>query len=135
MTNEFTAFCETLTKEIKEAYEVGVSLEHAEKLAAKFLHAQLIVGEQLRTVDLDARMKKSGVKAIKAAVYLEAATKTEKKPSDVMLDAIVNTNELVMGEQKLLDTAEVNKAALENHLNVFRESHIFFRGVAKAKFE
>lgn len=136
MTNEqFTQTIQQLTDEIKAAYESSVTIEEAEKLAGKFLHAQLLVAEKLHQADLDARMRKSGVKALKAAVYLEAATKTEKKPSDVMLMALVDSDKLVLDEQGSFDKAEVDKNALENYLSVFREAHIFFRGVAKGRFE
>jgi hypothetical protein len=80
-------------------------------------------------------MRKSGVKAIRAAVYLEGATKGEKKPSDVLLEAVVNTDKIVQDEQNALDAAEVRRNGLENYLSVFREAHIFFRGVAKGRFE
>lgn len=124
-----------LTDKIKNTYEEGVTLEQAEKLAGEFLHAMLIVSEELRNADLDSRMKKTGVKAIKSAVYMEAATKTDKKPSDTFLDAVVNMDKLVMDEQKCFDEAEVEKDALQNHLNIFREAHLHFRTIAKGRFE
>lgn len=124
-----------LTNDIKRAYEEGVDMPEAEKLAVKFLHAQLELSHELRVADLDARMKRTGVKAIKAAVYMEAATAGEKKPSDVMLDAKVNLDPLVQKEQDAFDTAEVDRDALQNYFNIFKEAHIFFRGVAKGRFE
>lgn len=124
-----------LENDIKAAYEQGVTMEQAERLAAKFLAAQVAIGEELRTADLNARMRKSGVKAVKAAVYLEAATKGDKKPSDVMLGAIVDSDKLVNDEQAGLDEAEVNRNALDNYLSVCREAHIYFRSIAKGRFE
>lgn len=131
----FKQLCEELTKDIQDAYEQGVTLEQAERLAAKFLGAQITVGEELRKCDLDARLKKSGLKAAKAAVYLDEATKDVKKPSDVMLGALVDSNELVLGEQKRLDEAEVLRDELQNYLNVFRDGHIYYRSLAKGRFE
>lgn len=136
MNNErFDKLCLELKEEIKKVYGFGVTLEEAEKLAAKFLHAQFEVSEQLKSANLNSRMRKSGIKSIRAAVYLEAATKTEKKPSDTYLDALVNSDKLVSGEQEALDTSEVLHQSLQNYFDIFKEGHIFFRGVAKGRFE
>lgn len=123
-----------LEAKIQNSYTEGNTLEEAEKLAAEFLHAQMKVSDELKNLDLDARMRKSGVKAIRAAIYMDAATKDPKKPSDVMLDAIVNMNDLVQGEQNELDKAEVERSALERYYDIFGNAHIFFRGVAKGNF-
>ena len=125
---------ETLESKIQNAYTEGTTLEQAERLAAEFLHAQMTVASMLQKTDLDARMRKSGVKAVKAAIYMEAATKTEKKPSDVMLQAIVDMDKVVQTEQDGLDTAEVERASLERYYDIFVNAHIFFRGVAKGNF-
>lgn len=124
-----------LAKDIQDAYEQGVTLEQAERLAAKFLGAQIEVAEKLKNMDLDARMRKAGTKAAKAAVYLDEATKTEKKPSDVFLQALVDSNELVLGEQKRLDEAEVSRDELQNYFNIFKDAHIYFRGIGRGKYE
>lgn len=133
--SNFQKFCEELTKDIQNAYESSPTLEESERLAAKFLNAQIQVGSELSKADLDSRIRKSGVKAIKAAVYMENATKTDKKPSDVMLQAMVDMDQLVIAEQQAFDTAEVYKNELENFLNVFRDAHIYFRTIAKGRFE
>lgn len=134
MTTEFTQLCDTLTDDIKNSYEQGVTMEEAEKLAGKFLHAQLMVAEQLRVADLDSRMKKSGLKAVKAAVYMQEATKTDKKPSDSFLQAKVDMDEIVTGEQKVFDEAEVLRDSLSNYMNIFKDAHIHFRSIAKGAF-
>lgn len=110
-------------------------MEAAEKLAGKFLIAQIRTSEELKKADLDARMKKTGVKAIKAAVYMEGATKGERKPSDTLLEATVNLDKMVQEEQGRLDEAEVARDELEHYYNVFREAHIHFRSVAKGSFQ
>ncbi len=127
-------FYSELEKEIIDSYESGTTLESAEKLAAKFLHAQLQVSSDLQSADLDARMRKSGCKAIKSAVRTAAISKQEKKPTEGQLEDVVNMDEMVMSEQKSLDEAEVLKASLERYYDIFREAHIFFRGVAKGRF-
>ncbi len=130
-TAEFFVECE---ENIKEAYEHGVAPPHAIKMAARFLHAQIKAGEVFKDADLDARMKKAGLKAIKASVYLGEAGKSEKKPSDVMLSALVDQHEKVRAAQKDLDTAEVYRDEIQNYLNVFREGHIYFRKIGGDTF-
>lgn len=130
----FKACCSRLESKIIEAYSGGVTLDQAEKLAGEFLYAQLRVSTELTNVDLDSRMRKSGVKAVKAAIYLENATKSDKKPSDVMLAAMVDSHEVVQSEQDSLDKAEVSKAELERLYDIFGNSHIYFRGIAKSNF-
>lgn len=135
MNKEFWTFCEGLEQNIKDSYENGVTMEEAEKLAGKFLSAQLMITRVLEDTDLDSRMKKSGLKAIKAAVYLEEAAKGDKKPTEAMLAAKVEIHELVQGEQKALDEAEVKRDKLNSYMSVFKEAHIFFRGISKGRYE
>lgn len=123
-----------LTSEIQSAYEQGVTLEHAERLASKFLHAQLSLSEALKAADLDARMKKSGNKAVRAGAYLEEATKGDKKPSDTFIEAHVNTKEAVIEQQLALDEAEVALDELKRYYDIFHEAHVHFRGIAKGRF-
>jgi hypothetical protein len=123
-----------LEAKIQDSYESGTTVDQAEKLAAEFLHAQLKVSDQLKVLDLDARMRKSGVKSIKAALYLDAVQKNDKKPTEAMLSALIDSNELTVGEQSRLDEAEAEKAHLERYYDIFTNAHIFFRGVAKGNF-
>lgn len=125
---------EELTNDIKSAYEEGVTLEQAERLAAKFLFAQLSISDDLKSVSLDSRMKKSGLKAVRAAIYIQEATKSEKKPTESHLASLVEMNELVGSGQNAYDTAEVEAAHLQNYLNVFINAHIYFRGIARGNF-
>lgn len=135
MKPELKTLCEELTNDIRGAYESGTTLEEAERLAAKFLFGQIQVASALQVADLDARMRKNGVKAIKSAVRTEEVRKHEKKPTESSLDDVVNLNEIVSSEQNSYDEAEVAKDYLENTLSVFRDAHIYFRGIAKGRFE
>lgn len=125
---------EDLSKLIVSFYENGVTIANAELHAARFLHAQLQVSSKLKYADLNSRMRKSGLKAIKAAVYLAEVHKADKKPSDVLLNAIVDADELVSGEQTRLDEAEVERDELERLYDIFLNAHIYLRGIAKGNF-
>lgn len=134
-TDTFFEHCAALKEVIEKTYNEGTSLEEAERLAARFLAAQMSVADELRVTDLDARMRKTGVKAVKAGVYLKEATKGDKKPSDVMLEALVNSNDIVQKEQDSYDESESNRDSLQNYFNIFKEAHIYYRGIAKGRFE
>lgn len=127
-------YCQKLEEKIVSAYEDGVSLDEAEKLAGVFLEAQIKVSRSLASADLDGRMRKSGLKAVKAAVYMDAASPKDpgaKRPTEAALSAIIDSHELVGSEQDAFDKAEVLRAELERYYNIFREAHIFYRSVAR----
>ncbi len=131
---EFKDFCAKLETAIRDSYTNGVTMEEAEKLAGKFLGGQLAVSTQLKAVSLDARMRKSGLKAMRAAIYLGEIKGADKKPTEAQLAALVDTHEVVQSEQNALDTAEVEREALERYYDVFGNAHIHFRSIAKGSF-
>lgn len=126
--------CEELTDDIQNAYDQSVTMDEAEKLATRFLSAQMTLVSKLQKSDLDARMKKQGVKAMRGQVYGESASKGEKKPTEAAIASMIETNELVKAEQKQFDTAENNAEYVKNILGVCREAHIHFRTIAKGQF-
>lgn len=130
----FKTLCLELETSIQTSYEAGVSMEEAEKLASKFLYAQMQVSNELRKADLDSRMQKSGLKAIRSTIYLDEVSKADKKPSDVLLEAIVNINEVVQGQQNALDLSEVTRDELNRYYSIFQNAHIHFRSIAKGSF-
>jgi hypothetical protein len=137
MTMTFKDYCLYLEAIITETYEEGVSLEEAEQHAGRFLVAQLTVSAELKKADLDTRMRKNGLKAIRAAIYLNAINVGEggKKPTEAALDHMLNSNEMVESAQTEFDTAEANREELERLFNIFKDAHIFMRGVAKGRFD
>lgn len=132
---KFTEKLKALEKKIIDTYESGVTLEEAEKLAAEFLHAQLSVSSELTKHSLDLRMKKTGNKSIRAAVYLEIVSAADKKPTESQISAIIETDKTVAAQQDALDKAEVLTAELERYYDIFVNAHIFYRGIAKGKFD
>ncbi len=132
--NKFKELCEELVLQIQVSYEQGVTVEEAEKLAGKFLYAQIQVAEELRMGDLDARTKKSGTKAIRAALYLEEVSKVERKPSDVMLEAIINNSPLAQAQQMQYDEAEVLKVSLDHYMSIFQQAHHHFKAISRQGF-
>lgn len=124
-----------LKNKIVKSYQEGVTLEEAERLAAEFLSAQLHLAEELRVSDLDARMRKSGLKTIKSSVRQEELKKHDKKPTENHLEDVVNLSEVVVAEQQSLDEAEVQRDYHRATYDIFREAHIYFRGISKGRYE
>lgn len=128
-------FYKELEQKIQSSYTEGMTLDEAEKLAAEFLKAQIVVSRELQKEDLDSRMRKTGLKAVRAAIYSDSISKSDKKPTEAALDHMINSHEIVCNEQNALDTAESNRDELERYYNIFREAHVYYRGVAKGRFE
>jgi hypothetical protein len=122
-------------KVIVEAYEGGVTMPEAEKHAARCLAIQMLISDALKVVDLDARMRKNGVKTIRATTYMDELNKYDKKPAEGFMDNVLAMNALCNKEQDAYDRAEVSKAALERDFGILHEGHIYFRGIAKGRFE
>lgn len=129
------SFIKELEAEIEKSYSEGVTLEEAERLAGKFLVAQLQVSRELQKADLDSRMRKTGVKAIRSAVYLNIVKNAEKKPTESQIEATINVDDIVSKEQESFDIAESSKAELERIFDVLINAHIFFRSLSKGRFE
>lgn len=130
----FDQKCKQLEAKIIATYTTGVSLEEAEKLAAEFLSAMILVSDELKKADLSARMRKTGVKAVRAALYQDAVKGQDRKPTETAIQSIIDSNDTLIAEQNAYDSAEVDKAALDRYYDVFLNSHIFFRGVSKGTF-
>lgn len=131
----FKDFLEQLETKIKNTYQEGISIDDAEKLAAEFLHAQMVVSTQLAKADLDSRMKKAGLKAVRSTAYMDILNSNEKKPTEAAIEASINTNKLVSTQQDDFDDAEVERDELQRYYQIFREAHIYYRGIGKGKFE
>lgn len=126
---------EVLVEEIKKTYEVGVSLDEAERLAALALLAADELNRDLRGCDLDVRMRKSGLKAIKATVRSNEISKHDRKPSEGVLEDVVALDPTTREEQDAFDRAEAHKNYLENNLSVANNGHIYYRGIAKGRID
>jgi uncharacterized protein (DUF1778 family) len=124
-----------LEQKIISSYTDGVTLDDAEKLAAEFLDAQIQVSQELKRVSLESRLLKSVVKEERAKVLYKAATESEKKPSDSILQALVDSNLNVLEQQNAFDKAEEETKELDRMFSIFRDAHIYYRGISRAKFE
>lgn len=124
-----------LREVVEKAYDEGTTLEEAERLAARFLGAQMQIAEELANLDLDTRMKKNGLKAKRSQTYMLEATKGEKKPSEGFLENHVNMDLGVQNAANEYETADARKENLLLYFGIFKDAHIYFRGIAKGRFE
>lgn len=127
--------CEELKQSIASASNEGVSIPEAEKLAAKTLTARLALADEIKTLSIDARMRKNVVKVVRSNLYLDLVSKAEKKPTETHLESVLNIDNEVRAEEAAYINAESELQRLETYSDVFKDSHIFFRTVAKGSFE
>lgn len=126
---------EELRRVVETVYEQGTSLPEAEKLAARFSHALMLIAVELERDDLDMRMSKNGHKTMRAKVYLDEVSRAEKKPTEAQLDAVITTNKEVCAAQDRFERAQSHVESLMRYFEIFRDAHIYFRGIAKGRFE
>ncbi len=126
---------EQLKAEFERAYNGDITIDEAERLAAKFLSARMNTADEIKAASLDARMRKRGLKALKSTVRQQEISKHDKKPTEGQLDDTVNTNQMVQGEERGFDEAEVEVEHLETYLDVFKDAHVYFRGISKGRYE
>ena len=126
---------ESLRTTIEKAYESGVTLQEAERLAAQTLLIRLQLADQIKSMDLSARLKKHGVKAVRAQVYMEELAKHDKKPAENYMDNAVNLSDLVKAEEREYAEADVSKDQMMTYMDIFKDAHLYFRGIMKGTFE
>lgn len=124
-------FFDQLKAEVAKIYLEGITMGEAEKLAAKFLHAQMQVSELIQGRDLDTRLKKSGVETIESQVLLEETRKHEKKPSESILNATAATDLTVNAAKDSYYRAVTETEGLKRLYDMLHEAHIYCRGIAK----
>src|ERR1035437_7680428 len=111
--NHFESICKELSQTIERVYNEGCTILEAERLAARTLSVRMVLADDIKTKDLDARMKKHGVKAIRAKAYMDELVKYDKKPAETFLENAVNTCALVEAAETLYAVADTEKERLE----------------------
>jgi hypothetical protein len=120
---------------IDRIYNEGCTIIEAERLAARTLSIRLDISDRIKEVDLDARMKRHGVKAIRAQAYMDELVKYDKKPAEGLLDHAVNLSELVSAAEGLYSSADTEVDRLKAYLDVFKDAHLYFRNIARGTYE
>ena len=123
-----------LKEQLQRSFESGVSMEDAERWAARCLSAQLDISQELMSADLGARMRKNEYKTMRAKVYLDAVQSADKKPTEAALEAIIATSAEVAATQNAFEEEENASEALERLYDILRDAHIYYRGIAKGAF-
>ncbi len=116
-----------MTDKMKIIKEVGVDSSTADALAADFALARLAAIEVRKEIELKAKLKKTSVEAVRGSIYLDIVSKSEKKPTESMLEHILNTDKIVVGEENSLAKLEVETKALTEYADIFKDMHILCR--------
>ena len=124
-----------LEQKIIKSYTEGVTLDDAEKLAGEFLEAQIKTSEEIKKLDLNARLIKATLKESKAKLFVTEATKGDKKPSDTLLNALVDSDGTINEVQQAFDEAEVERDEIFRMFSIFQNAHLHYRAISKGKFE
>jgi hypothetical protein len=124
-----------LKADVLRIYEESITIPEAERLAAKFLYAQMEISDEIKTKDLDARMRKAGVETTESQVLLDEIAKHDKKPSDSILTAIVATSSIVNEAKDSMFRAQTETEALKRLYEMLKDAHIFCRGIAKGNYD
>ena len=130
----FKEYCDNLEIKIQATYLGNLTMDQAEKLALEFLAAEMAIAKELTKADMSARMYKSALKATKAEFYLKEVKAVEKKPTEAMLAATIDSAEQIKELQAELDTAEVELAEMERIYDVAKNAQVTYRGIAKGSF-
>lgn len=123
-----------LVEQIQKASEEGVTMEHAERVAGQALTVMNSLSERLKELDKDRRMRKRGLKAIRSAVRTEEVKRWDKKPTEGALEDVINLSPIVASEEEAFDNAEVETEECERQFGIAKESHLYFRSIAKGSF-
>ena len=126
--------CVELKEAIIKAHQTETSVSEAEQLSAKCLAASMALADDIRAVDLKARMRKIGLRNIRSQAYLDELAKHEKKPTEAYIDAAINLNVDIAPLEMELADKEVELNNLKHYYEVFKEAHQYFRAIMKAGF-
>jgi hypothetical protein len=133
--SKLSLICEELKLAIENAYNEGISIPDAEKLAARTLTARLELSDEIKSAALDSKMRRNGVKVVRANAYMDEITKHDKKPAEAFLENAVNLSPEVNEEENSYAEAEAELSRLIAYLDVFKDAHLYFRTIMKGSFE
>lgn len=124
-----------LEQKIITSYTEGITVSEAERLAGEFLGAQIKISEEVSKLSLMARLLKSSVKEERGKLLYKEATTPDKKPSDSVLQALVDSNAEVLARQDEFDKAEESANEMLRLFGIFKDAHLHFRAISKGRFE
>lgn len=123
--------------ETKTAHEVKYDAEQAEKTAAMFLHARLLLAQFIEDVELNAKQSKGEIDRIEGEKYFhyKETINSDKKVTEAVLVAAVARDSEVVQAKKNWASSEAELRKYSFIMDTLKEGHIFFRNVGKGKNE
>lgn len=127
-----------ISQELKKAHEIKYDIAEADSTAALCLRAQKELAEFLSEAELLAKERKSNLESIEGERYLyfkfnHTIDGKEVKLSDEGVKHLVAKDPLVKEAKHELYEAESDFSKWKNLFGMLKDSHIYFRGLAKGK--
>jgi hypothetical protein len=124
-----------LEQKIINSYVEGVTASQAENIAGEFIEAQIKASEELKEESLRHRLLKADLKEISARLFYNEATKGDKKPSDSLLQSIVDKDPEVKEATQQYILAEEKANELFRLIDIFKQAHYHFEKISNGKFD
>lgn len=124
--------------ELNIAHSKKYDAVQAELTAALILETQKELSEFLADAELISKEKKAEVERVEAEQYFyyknqKNGLNNETKITDTSLNRMVAKDKLVLAAKKEQYVAESDFSKYKNLFGMLKDSHIFFRGLAKGK--
>ncbi len=129
---------EQISMEFKAAHHEKYEPKKAELTAALCLEAQKQLAHFLSDSELLSKEKKSEVERVEAERYFfykENKKNPDEKMTDTALNRMVAKDQEVLSAKREQYMAEADFGKYKNLFGVLKDSHIFFRGLAKGNSE
>ena len=121
---------EEMTEASREKYDT----DKADKTAALFLTAQMKVSFLIEDVEMKARQSKNEITRLEGEKYFEHKTSnSDKKTTENMTASYVSKSPDIVEAKKENDQFEADLKKWNYVMGILKESHIFFRNLAKNK--
>lgn len=119
--------------ELNIAHSKKYDAVQAELTAALILEAQKELSEFLADAELISKERKAEVERVEAEQYFFYKKAQTEKITDVALGRMISKDKLVLAVKKEQYEAESDFSKYKNLFGMLKDSHIFFRGLAKGK--
>lgn len=124
-----------ISAELQEAHRSKYDIEKAARTAALCLEAQRVLASFLSEAEIFAREKKLEVERISGERWFFHKASYEGKTTEATLTALINKDEEVLSAKQAHIVAEADHRKWINLMSVLKDSHLFFRAVAKGVSE
>lgn len=129
MNNNLKDLAKDLEQKMMAVAKDNQTIEEAEELAMELCAIEFRLVTEITPLHMDMLQRKNGVKHLRAAIRLEHMSKAGdgKKPTEGHLEALLDSDKLIIDEQKASDEAICEYAEAERLLNAVQNAQIPMR--------